>query len=185
MPDPTPNPTQIDRSLVIVCTPTLVWRPDGSIGDTMAYKQTEAVPNMPNAVDAQGNITLAPWKKDARYTDNIDVFFFLDSSKCVDAQGNPITVRWAQPNEGNYPNDFGSIWFCKTPAPGAKKDTTQISVPGMSTGRINDTLLYIDDNTPATAAAAYTFCTAIVIPDRGNYYLTNDPALGGKGGTAK
>ena len=183
MPDPTPNPTQIDRSLVIVCTPTLVWRPDGSIGDTMAYKQTESVPNMPNAVDASGNIKLSPWKKDARYTDNIDVFFFLDSSKCVDAQGNPITVRWAQPNEGNYPNDFGSIWFCKTPALGAKKDTTQISVPGMSTGRINDTLLYIDDNTPATALASYTFCTAIVIPDRGNYYITNDPTVGGKGGT--
>ena len=184
MTDPTPNPTQIDRSLVVVCTPTLVWRPDGSIGATMAYKQTEAVPNMPNAVDGSGNIKLSPWKKDARYTDNIDVFFFLDSSKCVDASGNAITVRWAQPNEGNYPDDFGCIWFCKTPAPGAKKDTTQISVPGMSTGRINDTLLYIDDNTPATAAASYTFCTAIVIPDRGTYYITNDPALGGKGGTS-
>ena len=155
-------PTQIDRSLVIVCTPTLVWRPDGSIGATMAYQQTEAIPNMPNAVDRSGNITLSPWRANPRFTDNLDIYFFLDSSKCVDANGNAITVRWAQPNEGNYPNDYGSIWFCNTPRPGQPKDTTQIAVPGMTTGRINDTLLYIDDNTPAGAAAAYTFCTAIV-----------------------
>lgn len=181
MPDPVPNPTQIDRSLVIVCTPTLVWRPDGSIGATMAYQQTEAIPNMPNALDRAGNITLSPWKKDPRYTDNIDVFFFLDSSKCVDAQGKPITVRWAQPDEGNYPNDFGCIWFCATPQPGKAKDTTQIAVTGMVTGRINDTLCFIDDITPANAAVAYTFCTAIVLPDRGGYYITIDPVLGGKG----
>lgn len=185
MPDPTPNATQIDRSLVIVLTPTLVWQPNGGIGATIAYKQTESIPNMPNAVGNSGNITLSPWKKDARYTDNLDVFIFLDTSKCVDASGNAITVRWAQPNEGNHPNDFGCIWFCKTPLPGANKDTTQIAVPGMSTGRINDTLVYIDDNTPATTAASYTFCTAIVVPDRGNYYITIDPLIGGKGGTAK
>ena len=177
---PTDPVTKIDRSLVIVCTPTLVWRADGGIGAGMAYQQTEAVPNMPNAVDRSGNITLTGWAVNKRYTDNIDVFFFLDSSKCVDAQGNPITVRWAQPNEGNYPDDFGCIWFCATPAPGQPKNTTQIAIPGMTTGRINDTLLYIDDNTP-TGGPAYTFCTAIVIPDRGNYYITIDPILGGKG----
>ncbi len=40
MPDPTPNATQIDRSLVIVLTPTLVWQANGQIGATIAYKQT-------------------------------------------------------------------------------------------------------------------------------------------------
>lgn len=173
--------TQIDRSLVIVVTPTLVWRADGGIGATISYQQTEAVPNMPGAVDRQtGNITLKNWPANGRYTDNIDVYLFLDSSNCVDQSGNPITVRWAQPNEGNYPIDYGSIWFCATPQPGQPKDTTQIAVPGMATGRINDTLVYIDDNTPR-GGAAYTFCTAIVIPDRGNYYITIDPVLGGKG----
>ena len=172
---------QTDRTLAIVATPTLIWRGDGGIGATMSYQQTEAVPSMPGVVDHQsGNINLGKMPKNSRFTDNIDVLIFLDASNCVDAQGKPITVRWAQPNEGNYPNDFGCIWFCATPQPGQPKNTTQIAVPGMSTGRISDTLVFIDDNTPM-GTPLYTFCMAIVIPDRGGYYITIDPVIGGKG----
>ena len=117
------------------------------------------------------------------YFDVISPYAYLQAERladCVDAQGKPITVRWAQPNEGNYPNDFGCIWFCATPQPGLPKNTTQIAVPGMSTGRISDTLVFIDDNTPM-GTPLYTFCMAIVIPDRGGYYITIDPVIGGKG----
>ena len=175
----------IARTLNITCTPTLVWRPDGSIGATMAYSQGTSVPNMPNVVNpANGNINLGRMPNNKNYTNNVDVNITLDSSHCVDQNGNSIGVRWAYPNEGNPPNDIGCIWFVNTPPQGQPKDTTAIAVPGMSTGRTSDSLVFIDDNTPM-AGPAYSFCMAIVIPSRSNYYITIDPVVSGKGGTSK
>lgn len=175
----------IDRTLNITCTPTLIWQPNGEIGATMAYAQGASVPNMPNVVNpANGNISLGRMPSNNNYTDNVDISFTLDSSHCVDQNGNSIGVRWAYPAEGNPPDDVGCIWFCNTPAPGQRKDTTAISINGMTTGRISDSVLFIDDNTPDDAPgqpSTYTFCMAIVIPSRSNYYITIDPAIVGKG----
>jgi hypothetical protein len=169
-----------DRTLAITATPTLIWRGDGGIGATMAYQQTSSVPDMPGAVDPQsGSINLENMPTNSRYTDNIDILITLDASATVDQNGNPLEVRWATLTESTPPS-VGCCWFCTTPASGQNKDSTPITIPGMTTGRISDTMVFIDDNT-SDGSVVYTFCLAIVIPSRGNYYITIDPNIVGKG----
>lgn len=174
----------VDRTLNITCVPTLIWQPNGEIGAGMAYSQGTSVPNMPGVVDRQGTIRLKNMPANNNYTDNVDIMFTLDASGCVDQYGNSIGVRWAYPTEGNPPNDVGCCWFVANVPPGGTKDTTAISIPGMTTGRTGDSVVFIDDNTPDDApgnTSLYTFCLAIVIPSRSNYYITIDPTIVGKG----
>lgn len=179
----------IDRTLQLSCTPTLIWAGDGSITATMAYTQTGSVPAMNNAVDARtGNINLRHMPANNLFTDNVDISLYLDTSKCVDQNGNPIAVRWALPTEGNPPDDVGAIWFVANPAPGQPKNLKAITINGMSASRLTDSILLIDDNTAVDLpghTSVYTFCMAIVIPSRGNYYITIDPAVVGKGTSSK
>lgn len=171
----------VDRTLSITATPTLIWHAPNDIGATMAYAQTGSTPNMPNLVNSQtGNISLRNMPSNNNYTDNVDITITLDTSQLRDQSGNPVAGRWAYANEGNPPDDVGFCWFCTTPAPGQRKDTTEITIPGMTTGRTSDTVVFIDDNT-ADGDLTYTFCLGLVLPAYSNYYITIDPTIIGKG----
>ncbi len=180
-------PTQKDRTLAISVQPTLVWRPDGSIGATFGYVQTDSQPNMPNRVDPlTGNIRLNNMPSNANYNDNVDITITMDDSLSVDRNGNRVPLRFATATEGNPPNDVGFCWFIKNPPsnppPGYQKDLTHIQIPGMATSRLNDTQVLINDDT-ADGSLTYTFCMGMVIASAANngYYITIDPAIVGKG----
>ncbi len=175
--------TQIDRTLAITLRPTLVWRNDGSIGATFAYEETGSAPNMPNRVDpVTGDIRLKNMPNNANYNDNVDITITMNDSLSVDPSGNRVGLRFAYSTEGNPPNDIGYCWFVNNPPPGGPKNTTEISIPGMSTSRLNDTQVLINDDT-ADGDVTYTFCMGMVLtnPANAGYYITIDPKIVDKG----
>ncbi|MFM5883738.1 MAG: hypothetical protein ACKOQ3_00140 [Novosphingobium sp.] len=177
-------PTQVDRTLAITIFPTLVWHPDGSIGATFAYQQTGSVPNMPNRVDpVTGNIRLNNMPSNANYNDNVDITITMDDSRSFLADGTThVPLRFANAGEGNPPNDVGFCWFINNVPPGGTKDTTEIHIQGMSTSRLNDKQVFINDDT-ADGDIVYTFCMGMVLapPAPNGYYITIDPIVSGKG----
>lgn len=176
--------TTTDRTLSITCTPTLIWNsssPPYNIGATIVYAQTGSNPNMPNVVDRQtGDINLRNMPNNANFTDNIDIYLTLDTSQLKTPNGAPVTGRWAMAGEGSQPG-MGAAWFINIPQPGGPINYTPIAVPtGMTIDRQSDTLVVIDDNTP-DGSPTYAFCTAIVLPDYGNYFISFEPLISTKG----
>lgn len=172
---------QQDRTLSITCTPTLVWTssvPPYNIGATMTYAETGSNPNMPNVVDRQtGDINLRNMPNNANFTDNIDIYLTLDTSQLRDPNGNAVRGRWANAGEGSQPG-MGAAWFINMPPP---INYTPITVPaGMVIDRQSDTLVVIDDNT-ADGSPSLAFCTALVLPDYGSYFIAFEPIISGKG----
>ncbi|MFM7377048.1 MAG: hypothetical protein ACKO1O_02775 [Erythrobacter sp.] len=85
----------MDRQLTMLCTPTLVWNADGSIGATIAFSQTNGVPAAMNGRNgSDGSINLANMPHDPAYNDNIDVTIMLDTSRMVTQDGSqPVAGR--------------------------------------------------------------------------------------------
>lgn len=166
-----------DRTLAITASPTLIWDPCGDLtGATMAYAQTGSNPTMNGVVNSgNGRINLHNMPKNSAFTDNVDITITLDTSTAKDPNGNSIAVRWAETTEGS-----GPIWFCATPQPGQQKNTTPISVTGMTLGRTSDTVIYINDD-QADGGSDYTFCLGITVPSVSSSPITIDPIVTGKG----
>lgn len=179
-----PNGDKDDRALEAIVTPTLIWRADGGIGASVAYAQGTSNPNMPNRVRPNGDLKMTGLQENAKFTDNVDVTFSLDTSKMVDQSGNPVPGRWATATEysGQGPVT-GFAWLCNIPDHSKPAyDPTPISVPGMTTVRVSDTQVMIDDNTD-DAAPDYGYCLGLVLdrPGLAPYYITLDPRIGSKG----
>lgn len=181
-----------DRTLVVICTPRLVWtswnRPY-SIGATFTcnYSAFGSNPPMPNSVLPNGDLVLDRLPDPRDFNNNVDVTINLDTTQLFDHTGqNPVRGRWATSTEysGTGPvTGFG--WFCAVQnTPRRQYDTTPISVQGMSFIRLSDTQLMINDDTPNNGPD-YAYCLGLVLPDYDNYYITLDPVIGGKGTTQK
>ena len=177
--------TDLDRTIEVKCTPTLIWREDGGIGASFEFEQTGQSPDnndMKNRVKKDGDLKLTKLKDANGFTDNVDITFTLDTSKMVDKQGNPVAGRWATATEysGTGPVT-GFLWFCEVQDVERREyDTTPITVEGMTAARLSDMKVQIDDNTD-DKAPDYAYCLGLVLPDRGNYYITLDPMVGSKG----
>ncbi len=138
---------------------------------------------MPNRVDpVTGNIRLNNMPSTANYNDNVDITITMDDSLSFDPSHNHVPLRFGYAGEGNPPDDVGFCWFINNPPPGGPKDTTEIQIPGMSTSRLSDTQVLINDDT-ADGNIIYTFCMGMVLANTANngYYITIDPIISGKG----
>ena len=106
-----------DRTLNIKCTPTLTFNsatPPYDITATMVYEETGSQPNMPNAVDpVTGDIDIHAMPPNSKYTDNIDLYFTLDTSNCL-LNGTQVNVTWATAGQGSQPG-MGPAWFINMP----------------------------------------------------------------------
>jgi hypothetical protein len=181
--------TKPDRTLVISCKPTLIWTsatPPYSIGAsaTYTYVSTGSNPDMTGRVHADGDIILHPLPQPQDFTNNVDITMMLDATGLVDPAGNAVRGRWALSTEysGTGPVT-GFAWFCAVQnVSRGQYDKTPIDVDGMSVARIGDTQILIDDNTPGNSSNDYAYCLGLVLPDYGNYYITLDPIVTGKGG---
>jgi hypothetical protein len=178
----------IDRTLSLTATPTLIWNGPDNISANMTYTQTGSDPNMPNVVDRRtGFINLSAMPANKKYTNNIDITITLDASGLKDPSGNAIPASWANvgdpvnnPMNGVAPNTPWA-WFCATPPKGQPYVTTPVLIPNMASIRNSDTVVFIDDNTPVTAAN-YIFCLGLLLwPAGRRYFITIDPIVGGKG----
>jgi len=183
-----------DRKLKITVTPTLVWNstnpPD--IGATVEFSQDngETDPPMPDVVNpTTGRIDISDMPVDDKFTDNIDIKIKLDTSKMKNADGSKLTgkARWANSDEGPYQWNgtsgyLGFGWFCQMNAspPPAYNRIPPTTITNMSFDRQNDTELKIDDDTPEETTE-YAFCVAFVLEGYGNYYISIDPIISGKG----
>ncbi|WP_073973877.1 hypothetical protein [Erythrobacter donghaensis] len=169
----------LDRQITMLCTPTLVWRADGSIGATIAFTQTNGVPAAMNGrVGSDGSINLTAMPHDDNYNDNIDITIMLDTSRMVTQDGSqPVAGRWALPDEfsGTGPVT-GYGWFCGNDANGNYSASLPITIPDMSFMRVSDTELVIDDDTPDNSPT-YAYAMGLVLPGYGNYYMTIDPRI--------
>ncbi|WP_285709094.1 hypothetical protein [Erythrobacter oryzae] len=169
----------MDRQITMLCTPTLVWNADGSIGATIAFTQTNGVPAAMNGrIGSDGSIDLTAMPNDPAYNDNIDITIMLDTSRMVTQDGSqPVAGRWALPDEfsGSGPVT-GYGWFCGTDANGNYSASVPITIPDMSFVRVSDTELVIDDDTPDNAPA-YAYAMGLVLPGYSNYYMTIDPRI--------
>lgn len=172
----------LDRQITMLCTPTLVWRADGSIGATIAFTQTNGVPAAMNGrIASDGSIDLTNMPHDDNYNDNIDVTIMLDTSRMVTQDGSqPVAGRWALPDEfsGTGPVT-GYGWFCGTDANGAYSASVPITIPDMSFVRVSDTEMVIDDDTPENSPT-YAYAMGLVLPGYANYYMTIDPRITSK-----
>lgn len=169
--------TQQDRSLTIKCTPTLTFNsatPPYDITATMVYEETDSQPNMPNAVDPQtGDIDIHAMPPNSKYTDNIDLYFTLDTSNCLMPDGTQVAATWATAGQEGK----GPAWFIAMPPPVVYDPIPTPS--GFSIDRESDTLVVIDDDTPDTTTS-YAFCLAINLPAFGNYFISFEPIISGK-----
>jgi hypothetical protein len=163
-----------DRTLAITVTATSNWFSPGNLGANITYSQTGSNPNMPNVVKRNtGNIDLRHMPKNSKFTDNVDITLTLDD-QITDESGNSLAARWAYADEGTPPSQ-GFCWFTVS-----ETDPTIITIPGMSTARMSETSILIDDSTP-DSATPYTFRMGLVVPSLNDYYITIDPVIVGKG----
>lgn len=179
----TTETTTADRTISMTCTPVLVWYDDGSIGANVTFSQTGGVPSaMAGRVDSHGAINLADMPVDAAYNDNIDVTINLDTSQMFDQDRNAVAGRWATAEEysGEGPVT-GFCWFCGTDANGNYSSAIPVTIDGMTTSRLSDTAVLINDDTP-DAGPAYAYCLGLVLvrPNQNNYYITIDPRITSK-----
>jgi hypothetical protein len=176
---------QVDRTLAVTCRPLLIWHGTNppNIGATAVYTQAGSNPNMPNRVSTNGDLKLDHLPSNANFNDNVDVTITLDTSGLVDPNGNPVQGRWAFANEGPLMlgSPTGFCWFCTVTNSGSRQyDPTPITISDMSTSRLSDTQVLIDDDT-VNSDPDYAFCLGLVLPQYNNYYITLDPIIGSKG----
>lgn len=176
--------TKPDRTLAITCTPVLNWvssTPPYNIGAsaTYSYNENGSNPDMTDRVHSDGDILLHPLPDPQDFNNNVDITITLDTSRMVDPNNNPVAGRWALDGEYN-----GPCWFCAVQNVARREyDTTPITIPGMTTSRLGDTQVLIDDDTPMNAPN-YAYCLGLVLPAYSNYFITLDPILTNKtGGT--
>lgn len=170
----------MDRSIVMTCTPTLVWHADGKVEATAVFEQDSVDPSsMGNRVSLNGDIRLKNMPANSNYNDNVDITILLDTSELIDEGGMQLEARWAKDGEG--PNNEGACWFCRMID--VKKrtyDPDPITIPNMKAIRLGDTKVMIDDDTPDDAPD-YAFCLGLWVNGEIGF-IRIDPVLGSKGG---
>ena len=173
---------QKDRSIALTVTPVLTYPSPGNYGATFTVTQTGADPNSMNGrVDRHGNIRLNNLPNNAKYNDNVDITISLDPSQLRDEHGNTLSGRWALPNEWSGVGPVtGFCWFATMNEDGSYNADLPMAIENMSTSRLDDTTVLIDDDTTASAPD-YAYCLGLVLPDKSNYYITLDPRIGSKG----
>ncbi|RGP40944.1 hypothetical protein BPTFM16_01239 [Altererythrobacter insulae] len=173
---------QKDRSIALTVTPVLTYPSPGNYGANFTVTQTEGDPQSMNGrVDRHGNIRLNNLPNNAKYNDNVDIVISLDDSQLKDEHGNPLSGRWATSTEysGKGPVT-GFCWFAGMNEDGSYDADLPMAIENMSTSRLDDTTVLIDDDTTASAPD-YAYCLGLVLPDKNNYYITLDPRIGSKG----
>lgn len=181
-------PGPVDRAVMIMVTPTLIWANATSATATCVYTQLATSPHMPPTVAPNnGTINLRNMPSNSKYTNKTYLSFILDNTQLLDSTGWPIGGRWAFDNEGTPPS-LGGCWFCATYPQTGSPNFTPITIPGMNAGRMGsgpDSNVYVyfnPDGTPRGNPITVQFCLGLIVfSSIGNYYITIDPQVQGSG----
>jgi hypothetical protein len=153
---------QVNRSLTVVVTFNCTHdASNNTYGGSATYAQASSFPELGPVVDSDGSIHLdrAP-APPAGFSENVDIFFVLNSPATVTPDNTTLPVVWASVHGVGvsiHPHGLGT--------------SGEFTV--VTTSNPNVILVQDEDDDSNT----YDYKPAVELPSVGNYYISLDPKI--------